>query len=96
MKKTWIRWAVEALLVILILGGYAMREKTVKAAQDAFGNSGCVSYVPRSWGEYKGGSKQAGLAFQDSAGTLRFVTNLPCESTPFVALEIRRTADKQQ
>jgi hypothetical protein len=36
---------------------------------------GCVSTVPRSWGQFKGGSAQSGLAFEDPAGTLRFVTN---------------------
>jgi hypothetical protein len=30
--------------------------------------------------------------FQDSSGTLRFITNLPCEATPQIALEIRRGA----
>lgn len=51
----------------------------------------CVSTVPRSWGEYRGGSNQAGLAFEASDGTLRFVTNLPCGSVPVIALEVRRT-----
>lgn len=52
----------------------------------------CVSVVPRSWGEYRGGSNQAGLAFEASDGTLRFVTNLPCGAAPVIALEVRRTA----
>ncbi len=52
---------------------------------------GCVSTVPRSWGQFKGGSAQSGLAFEDPAGTLRFVTNIPCDGTSFVALEISRT-----
>jgi len=55
----------------------------------------CVSYVPLEWGEFKGGNQQSGLAFQDRAGTLRFVTNLPCDATAQPALEIRRTAAKQ-
>lgn len=52
---------------------------------------GCVASVPKSWGAYKGGSAQSGLAFEDSAGTLRFLTNVPRNGTPVVALEIRRT-----
>jgi hypothetical protein len=56
-----------------------------------FGDSQCVSNVPRSWGQYRGGSNQAGLAFEASDGTLRFVTNLPCGATPVIALEVRRT-----
>jgi hypothetical protein len=51
-----------------------------------------VSYVPATWGEFKGGNQQSGLAFQDRDGTLRFVTNLPCDVTLQPALEIRRTA----
>jgi hypothetical protein len=39
-----------------------------------------VTYIPREWGEYKGGSQQSGLAFQDSAGTLRFFTNIRVEA----------------
>jgi hypothetical protein len=54
-------------------------------------DSQCVTTVPRSWGEYRGGSNQAGLAFEASDGTLRFVTNLPCGAVPIVALEVRRT-----
>jgi hypothetical protein len=54
-------------------------------------DSQCVSNVPRSWGQYRGGSNQAGLAFEASDGTLRFVTNLPCGATPVIALEVRRT-----
>jgi hypothetical protein len=60
------------------------------APQLGFGQAACVTYIPREWGEYQGGSQQSGLAFQDSAGTLRFFTNIPCGSAPQVALEIRR------
>ena len=62
---------------------------TVNAPQ--WGDSQCVSTVPRSWGQFRGGSSQAGLAFEASDGTLRFATNLPCGATPIVALEVRRT-----
>lgn len=55
----------------------------------------CVSTVPRSWGEYRRGSNQAGLAFEASDGTLRFVTNLPCGAVPVIALEVRRTTDSR-
>jgi hypothetical protein len=45
-------------------------------------------------GAYKGGSAQSGLAFEDSAGALRFLTNLPCDgSAAAVALQIRRTGN---
>jgi hypothetical protein len=53
---------------------------------------GCVVSVPRAWGVFRGASTQSGLAFEDSAGTLRFLTNMPCNGTPVVSLEVRRTA----
>jgi hypothetical protein len=56
-------------------------------------NPGCVATVPKSWGTFRSGSAQTGLAFEDAAGTLRFLTNIPCGGTPVIALEIRRTAD---
>jgi hypothetical protein len=56
-------------------------------------DSQCISTVPKSWGVYRGGSAQSGLSFEDSSGTLRFVTNLPCGSVPVVALEIRRSGN---
>jgi hypothetical protein len=64
---------------------------SVTAGAPQFGDSQCVSAVPRSWGQYRGGSSQAGLAFEASDGTLRFVTNLPCGATPIIALEVVRT-----
>lgn len=70
--------------------GWLYTKRTKAAAQLGFGQPGCIAYIPREWGEYKGGSQQSGLAFQNSAGTLRFLTNIPCGSTPQVALEIRR------
>jgi hypothetical protein len=73
----------------LIVPAPAPAAVTVNAPQ--LGNSQCVSTVPRSWGQFRGGSSQAGLAFEASDGTLRFVTNLPCGATPIIALEVRRT-----
>jgi hypothetical protein len=89
---------IQALVLIAFIAGFAastvlFRGKTVKAAQppqSSFG--GCVSAVPQQWGQYKGGSAQSGLAFEDREGTIRFLTNIPCGATPLVALEIRRTA----
>jgi hypothetical protein len=57
---------------------------------------GCVAQVPRAWGTYRGASAQSGLAFEDSAGTIRFLTNIPCDGTPIVSLEIHRTAATTQ
>ncbi len=57
---------------------------------------GCVAQVPRAWGTYRGASAQSGLAFEDSTGTIRFLTNVPCNGVPTVSLEIRRTAPPAQ
>jgi hypothetical protein len=96
MRKIMVRCAVGLALVLVLVfsaasGSSKFRLTAGEPAQ--FSGSQCVASVPRAWGEYKGGSAQSGLSFQDSAGTLRFVTNLPCGSTPTVALEIRRTGN---
>ena len=52
---------------------------------------GCVASVPKSWGTFRGASAQSGLAFEDSSGTIRFLTNIPCDGIPSVSLEIHRT-----
>ena len=87
---------IQALVLIAFVAGFAASwlsfpGKTIKAApQSSFG--GCVSAVPQQWGQYRGGSAQSGLAFEDREGTIRFLTNIPCGATPLVALEIRRTS----
>jgi len=81
------------MLVALISGltGYFLARKTSAGPQLGIGQPMCVSEVPSSWGQFKGGSEQAGFAFEDSGGTLRFVTSVPCGAVPQVALEIHRT-----
>lgn len=78
-------------IVFLMISASLDVPSTRANSQTTYGYT-CVSYIPAEWGEFKGGNQQSGLAFQDRAGTLRFVTNLPCDSTPQPALEIRRTA----
>ena len=89
MKRTRTRIATLAVLALIAAALHPRR--TAADPQIAFG-AACVSYVPQAWGEYKGGTYQTGLAFEDSKGTLRFVTNVTCEAVPQPALEIRRTA----
>ena len=94
MKKLGIKLT---LVGVAILGLASAAELNVSAgrspqpAQLFSGDSQCVSNVPRTWGQFKGGSAQSGLAFEAPDGTLRFLTNIPCGATPVVALEIRRT-----
>jgi hypothetical protein len=45
-----------------------------------------MGHIPRRF------HAQSGLAFEDAAGTLGFLTNIPCDGSPVAALEIRRTA----
>ena len=93
MKKTGTR--ILGVAIAILIGAAWLHEREVKAgAQLGIGQPLCTSYVPRAWGQYRGGSQQSGLAFEDAAGTLRFVTSVPCQGTPEVALEIRRTPEK--
>ena len=91
MKKT-IRTVMVVALAIIALVSLKIHAATPKKLDPQVWTPGCVATVPKSWGAYKGGSAQSGLAFEDTAGTLRFLTNIPCDGTPAVALEIRRTA----
>lgn len=87
-----LRFLAVVFLILLISASLDVPSRA--NSQTTYGYT-CVSYIPAEWGEFKGGNQQSGLAFQDRAGTLRFVTNLPCDSTPQPALEIRRTAPMQ-
>jgi len=51
----------------------------------------CVATVPKEWGDYVGSSTY-GVAFKDSAGTIRFVTNFSCgfKTPPHVATAVQR------
>lgn len=89
------------LLIAGILGGVAIQRylplRTVHAEDQLNGGSACTSEVPKSWGEYKGGSEY-GLVFEDQNGTLRFLLHPPCGSmnssnalpTPVVDLRLER------
>jgi len=90
MRKVGMRILIAAILVLLGFASGREREAHAKP-HISYGQAACVSYVPRIWGQFRGGSQQSGLAFEDASGTLRFVTNVPCEGTPQVALELRRT-----
>jgi hypothetical protein len=86
-SRTVVIVALTAVVTLVSLRIYAA---TPKPAPQVW-TPGCVASVPKSWGAFRGASMQSGLAFEDSAGTLRFLTNIPCDGTPVVALEVRRT-----
>jgi|GEM_PF-5077886 len=90
MKKLFGQIMIVAFMVIAFVS-LKIYAAAPKKPEPQVWTPGCVASVPKAWGAYKGGSTQSGLAFEDSAGTLRFLTNIPCDGTPAVALEIRRT-----
>jgi hypothetical protein len=90
VKKS-IRTVMVVALTIVALVSLRIYAATPEKPAPQVWTPGCLASVPKSWGAYKGGSAQSGLAFEDSAGTLRFLTNIPCDGIPAVALEIRRT-----
>lgn len=90
MKKTSHKVTAIALVIAGLIS-LKMYAATPKKSAPQVWTPGCVASVPKSWGAFKGASTQSGLAFEDSAGTLRFLTNVPCDGTPVVSLEIRRT-----
>ena len=90
MKKP-ITKVMTVAFIVLALVSLKIYAATPKKPTPQVWTPGCVATVPKSWGAYKGGSAQSGLAFEDAAGTLRFLTNIPCDGTPVVALEIRRS-----
>ena len=92
MTRMLARFSAVAILILLV--GASLDVPSSKASAQTTYSYTCVSYIPAEWGEFKGGNQQSGLAFQDRTGTLRFVTNLPCDAAAQPALEIRRTAPK--
>lgn len=88
MSSFKVMSVVTLIILVISLKIYA---GSPKAPTPQVWSPGCVASVPKSWGAFRGASTQSGFAFEDSAGTLRFVTNVPCDGTPVVALEIRRT-----
>jgi hypothetical protein len=91
MKKSLKPAAIATIALLALLSIKLHSTKAMNPSAQIW-SPGCVSYVPKVWGQFKGGSAQSGLAFEDNTGTLRFVTNVPCGATPTVALEVRRSA----
>ena len=96
-EKVAVQKSLKTVLIgiFVLLALIAAKICTIQAAPRPaqLWTPGCVATIPKAWGQYRGGSAQSGLAFEDSNGTLRFLTNIPCGSTPLVALEVRRSGD---
>ncbi len=84
MTVKWGRWRGLGMVFVAALAGSVAGRLTAPAtevhAQEYFsGVTNCVTAVPRSWGEFKGGSEY-GLAFEDDKGVVRFVLHPSCGS----------------
>ena len=92
--KTIVIAALTVATALLSFKVYAAAPKPPKPEPQVFA-PGCVASVPKAWGTFRGASTQSGLAFEDANGTIRFLTNIPCQGVPSVSLEIHRTAANQ-
>ncbi len=64
--------------VILGFGAHVLQHPAHVSAQgNTLTQAPCNSTVPVSWGKFQGGSS-LGLAFEDSAGTVRVIRNPQC------------------
>jgi hypothetical protein len=93
MGKPGVKVAGVAALTMALGLILFIRVRTARgSAQGVYtGDPGCVSYVPKEWGQFVGSSALTGIGFEERDGTLRFVTSLPCGTAPTIALEVRRT-----
>lgn len=83
-----------AIATLALGSAMAPQQPMANALKDSVQPS-CVLTVPSGWGEFKGASRDFGLAFQDKDGTLRFIRDLACEASGFerlppAFLEVRR------
>jgi hypothetical protein len=62
-----------------VFGRLSAPPPKVHADEKFSGITNCVTVVPKSWGDFKGGS-DFGLAFQDANGVVRFALHPPCGS----------------
>jgi hypothetical protein len=96
MSKTTARLLIAAVVLLTASNWfYARRAKAAATAlQSSSDQASCTSYIPKEWGDFQGSSSGFGLGFQDSSGTLRFVTNVGCGGVPPIALLIQRGTPK--
>lgn len=83
--------AIVTLVLLAAVGGYQVKAH----AQPEFPKP-CRVLVPAEWGAYKGMSRGTGLIFEDKTGTLRIISDIPCDtdsgpvSSPRVLVELYR------
>ena len=91
MKQQLKTIAIAMVIAIIALLSFKVHAASSKPQPQIFA-PGCIASVPKAWGTFRGASTQSGLAFEDANGTIRFLTNIPCQGVPNVSLEIHRTA----
>jgi hypothetical protein len=84
---------VALTIAFLVLAGTIGLHEVRATPQQTLG-APCVVFVPQDWGEFKGIFK-SGLVFEDKAGTLRLIDQMPCSmaggtSVPQATVEVRR------
>ena len=94
MSRKMTTRLITMTLLIIICTAWINTHATKAELQQTLGEAACVCYAPKAWGDFKNGSPAAGVVFEDAAGNLRFVNSFPCQATPPIALEIRRTNPK--
>ena len=90
MKKQLKTIAIAVVIAIVALLSLKVRAASSRPQPQIFA-PGCIANVPKAWGTFRGASTQSGLAFEDANGTIRFLTNIPCQGVPNVSLEIHRS-----
>ncbi len=96
MKLQFKTIAIVALTIATALLSFKVYAAAPQPPKPQDWTPGCVAGVPKSWGTFRGASAQSGLAFEDANGTIRFLTNVPCNGTPIPSLTVLRTVEKSQ
>ena len=96
MKFQFKTIAIVVLTIATALLSFKVYAATPAPPKPQEWTPGCVAGVPKAWGTFRGASAQSGLAFEDASGTIRFLTNVPCNGTPIPSLTVLRTVEKSQ
>lgn len=83
-------WGLALILIVMVISFHTKGAQSKEPLLQEL-SAQCVAAVPKEWGEYVGSSSY-GVAFKDTAGTLRFVTHFSCgfKTPPHVALALER------
>ena len=85
---------VTSLALVSAIGGYQLKAHAQQQPKQF--PYPCTVLIPADWGEYAGTATGAGMVFEDSSGTLRIISDIPCSidggvsGTPRIIAEIRR------